>query len=144
MPLQRVLGGHQVLGHEPERLVDRDLAVAATSGHTAEQDLAQLADDVPGADRPFAERNQQVARLAGRRSAGIDVDAGVRDQGAVGLTRGRRVGADQVDVRTRRKPGAVDHRLLRPGHDADDVAGGGLLGRGDCDDPRPGPRRAVT
>jgi hypothetical protein len=80
-------------------------------------------------DRALAQRDQQVARLVLSRDARIDVDAGARDQRAVGLACRCQVCADEVHMRARPDPVSADHGLVRTGEQTDDVAGGRVGGR---------------
>ena len=70
---------------------------------------------------PACKRLQDVAGLAEGAGAGVDEDAGAAHHLVVGLAHAGPVGADAIDVRAGREPGAADQRLGGERGGGDDV-----------------------
>ena len=61
--LENVLRGGQVLNRNPQRLEQRDLVLRCSSRGVSDQNLADLAHDVPVANRAFAFGNKKLTRF---------------------------------------------------------------------------------
>ena len=120
VPQDDVCGGH-VLDAEAERLEERDLLPRPPSLGLTREHLADLGQDVRVVHGALRSREEEVARLAQHRLAPVDEEPRAHDRGRVQLAPRGHAGADRVDVRAVRDPGAEDHRLGRRRDRADDV-----------------------
>ena len=117
-----------------------DLKRVISSGAGAPRDgaareIEEIAEHGLLADHAGGQRLQDVAGLAEGAGAGVDEDAGAAHHLVVGLAHVGPVGADAIDVRAGREPGAADQRLGGERGRGDDVglAHGGLQVVGDAD-----------
>ena len=132
-----VLRGGDVLDREAERLEERDLVRRRRARGLADEDLAELADDVLVADGALLLRRCRKSPASReRRLAPVDEEARPRDGRAVSSSRADGdARADRVDVRAGREPLAADDRLARRGRRADEVG---------ARRPPRGPRRTAS
>src|SRR5258706_6367861 len=70
--VEEVRGG-EILDREPERLEQRDVAVALPAGRLADQHFADFAEDMVGRDLAVLDRRDDVAPLLERRPSAIDI-----------------------------------------------------------------------
>ena len=103
-------------------------------GNSAAREIEEIAQHGVLADHAGLQRLQDVAGLAEGAGASVDEDAGAAHHLVVGLAHAGPVGADAIDVRAGRQPGAADQRLggewwpwrrCRPGARRPQVAGDG-------------------
>src|SRR3954454_20477064 len=75
-----VLGGGQVLDRDAQRLEDGDVFGRQPALNAAEQEVAEVAQEVVLGDRSFLERNEEVAGLLQDRFAAVAEEAGAADR----------------------------------------------------------------
>src|SRR6185503_6911452 len=103
--------GGEVLDGGADRFEEGDLVGRAAPGDGAARQIEEIAQHGVLADHAGLQRLQDVAGLAEGAGARVDEDAGAARRLVVGLAHAGPVGADTVDMRAGREPGAADQRL---------------------------------
>src|SRR3990172_105959 len=106
-----VLGCGEVFDGQPDRLEQRDLAAGCPARFRADQHFADLGFDVLRPDPALPRRPPVIAGFVERRLAPVDEQAGRGHRRRVDLARCRGARPNGIDVRARRYPLALQHRL---------------------------------
>src|ERR1044071_3342191 len=99
----------EILDREAERFEQCDVLIVSPTLAAPDEQLADLGDDVLGADVAIMQGDENVAGLFEGGFASVDVQPRFDDSGGVELAGARLAGTDCVHVRSRREPLAIQH-----------------------------------